>query len=445
MPIELFISYRRSDAAGHAGRLHDRLVDYFNREQIFYDLDTIEWGDRFPDRITNGVRECKVLLAVMAPDWLTVTDDSGRRRLDDEKDFVRCELALALAEGKKVFVVALGGARIPTTADLPAPLAGLTACDVAELGGKSFEYDAQIERLVALVGKALGVKVSRRPKAAGGQVDARKLAVLCDRSQQDAEVRDTVRAQMRAVQATRRPFVIVLHGPANEAHDAFVERLEGFSLPRLLADGRWGAPVDFLPAFEPLPCNAGQEKFDLRLREAMARALKLPTMDSDAEMVAEVRASKLGAAVAVFGWSASEIPCAPGVALELVHRYWSRFPDIPAQTLIGCVVWFKYDARAAGGRWLKQLFGGGGDKAGALRAAIEGSAAAHGNDPLVVWRVLPELPSVTVDDLSRWVREVGDLIGGGFHVPRERLHAIVGEAAPMDDVLPQLEKLVPQG
>jgi hypothetical protein len=133
------------------------------------------------------------------------------------------------------------------------------------------------------------------------------------------------------------------------------------------------------------------------------------------------------------------------VALELVHRYWSRFPDIPAQTLIGCVVWFKYDARAAGGGWLKQLFGGKGDKAGVLRAAVEGSAESHGKDPLVVWRVLPELPSVTVDDLSRWVREVGDLIGGGFHVPRERLHAIVGEAAPMDDVLPHLEKLIPQG
>lgn len=444
MPIDLFISYRRSDAAGHAGRLHDRLVEYFDRERIFYDLDTIEWGDRFPERITNGVRECKVLLAVMAPDWLTVTDDTGRRRLDDEKDFVRCELALALAEGKKVFVVALGGARIPTAAELPAPLAGLTVCDVAELGGKSFEYDAQIERLVALVAKALGVKVSRKPKAAGGQADARKLAVLCDRSEQDEHVRDTVRAQMRAAQATRRPFVMVLHGPANEAHDAFVERLEGFSLPRLLEQGRWGAPVDFLPAFEPLPCNAGQEKFELRLREAMARALKLPTLDSDAEMVAEVRASKLGAAVAVFGWSASEIPCAPAVALELVHRYWSRFPDIPAQTLIGCVVWFKYDARASGS-WLKQLFGGKGDKAGVLRAAIEGSAAAHGADPRVVWRVLPVLESVTVDHLSRWVQEVGDLIGGGFHVPRERLHVIVGEKAPMDDVLPHLEKLIPQG
>ena len=37
----IFISYRRDDSAGHAGRLFDRLADYFGREQVFIDIDTI--------------------------------------------------------------------------------------------------------------------------------------------------------------------------------------------------------------------------------------------------------------------------------------------------------------------------------------------------------------------------------------------------------------------
>jgi hypothetical protein len=41
----VFISYRRADAAGHAGRLHDRLKSWFDAKEVFYDLGTIESGD----------------------------------------------------------------------------------------------------------------------------------------------------------------------------------------------------------------------------------------------------------------------------------------------------------------------------------------------------------------------------------------------------------------
>lgn len=444
MAIDVFISYRRSDTGGYAFALHRELQRLFDPEVIFFDGKSIESGMDFPERIEQGVRECKVLLPVIGPDWLEAADAAGRRRLDEPNDFVRREIGLALALGKEVIPVLFAGAE-PAPADrLPPELAGLFRKNVHRMSGREHEFNAQLDELVRLIGRIHGVAPPRAPRSASGPLSARKLAVLCDRSLQDTAVCDVIRAQMRAVRATRRPFVIVLHGPADEAHDAFVERLEGYSLPQLLEAGRWGAPVDFLPAFDPLPCNAGQAKFDQRLREAMARALKVPDFGTDDEVIEEIRSNRLGMAVAEFKWSVSEIPCEPGRALDLVFDYWARFPDIPAETLVGCVVSFMYDMRAGGG-WLSRLFGGHGRRAEALRAAVMHSATRYGDDARVVWRVLPELPSVTADDLSRWVRRVGDILGGGFHVPQQRLQEIVGGSArPMDEVLPQIEQLIPQ-
>ena len=37
----IFISYRRDDTGGYAGRLFDRLSTHFGRGNIFMDVDTI--------------------------------------------------------------------------------------------------------------------------------------------------------------------------------------------------------------------------------------------------------------------------------------------------------------------------------------------------------------------------------------------------------------------
>jgi hypothetical protein len=60
------------------------------------DVDTIQLGDDFVEKITEAVGACEVLLAVIGSRWLTVTDKNGRRRLDDPADFVRLEIEAAL-------------------------------------------------------------------------------------------------------------------------------------------------------------------------------------------------------------------------------------------------------------------------------------------------------------------------------------------------------------
>jgi len=47
----IFISYRREDSAGWAGRLHDRLSARFGRRAVFIDVDTLAPGQDFPTTI----------------------------------------------------------------------------------------------------------------------------------------------------------------------------------------------------------------------------------------------------------------------------------------------------------------------------------------------------------------------------------------------------------
>src|SRR6266566_9099778 len=92
----IFISYRREETAYPAGWLFDRLADRFGGGQVFKEVDSIQLGDDFVEVITTAVGSCDVLLALIGDEWLTVTDEDGRRRLDSPEDFVRLEIETAL-------------------------------------------------------------------------------------------------------------------------------------------------------------------------------------------------------------------------------------------------------------------------------------------------------------------------------------------------------------
>jgi TIR domain len=68
----IFISYRRDDSAGHAGRLFDRLSDHFGRDQVFMDIDSIEPGVDFAQVVEDTMGRCEAVVALIGPHWLTV-------------------------------------------------------------------------------------------------------------------------------------------------------------------------------------------------------------------------------------------------------------------------------------------------------------------------------------------------------------------------------------
>ena len=129
----IFISYRRDDSEGEAGRLFDDLVGSFGESSVFMDVAGINPGMDFRKAIDENVAECGVLLAVIGPAWCSVTNSAGGRRLDDPNDFVRLEIASALARKIAVIPVLVHGAKMPRPEELPDNLKDLAYHNSVEI------------------------------------------------------------------------------------------------------------------------------------------------------------------------------------------------------------------------------------------------------------------------------------------------------------------------
>ena len=150
-----FISYRREDAAGFAGRLCDSLERHLPTEQIFRDVDGLAPGQDFVAAIETRLRQCRVCLAVIGRDWLNVRDAEGRRRLDQHDDFVRLELTAALARPEVLTIpVLVEGATMPPADALPQEIRALARRQAVSL--RDDTWDSDVERLVRSLGPAVG-------------------------------------------------------------------------------------------------------------------------------------------------------------------------------------------------------------------------------------------------------------------------------------------------
>jgi len=75
----LFISYRREETAGHAGRLYDAVAARFGERNVFMDVDLAP-GIDFVEQITEAVGACDVLLVVIGPSWATTAGEKIQSR-----------------------------------------------------------------------------------------------------------------------------------------------------------------------------------------------------------------------------------------------------------------------------------------------------------------------------------------------------------------------------
>jgi len=144
----IFLSYRRQDSAGVAGRIYDRLSAHFGSDAVFMDIDSIPFGDDFREHVDSALGRCDVVVAVIGPGWSGKIDAS--RRIDDPKDFVRIEIEAALQRRLPVIPVLIDRATMPGEADLPPSLAGLAyrnAIDVDQ--GRDFPH--HVERLIGSI------------------------------------------------------------------------------------------------------------------------------------------------------------------------------------------------------------------------------------------------------------------------------------------------------
>ena len=152
----VFISYRRSDGAGFAGRIFDRLQNEFGASRVYRDVDSLEDGSRFPDDIAEQLYQVRRCAGRDRSDLVRCAECDRGRRLDDPGDWVRIEVTEALRRGVCVIPVTVGGARLPDASELPEAIRDLTRRQARELRDGD-TWGADLDLLVRRIAKELGV------------------------------------------------------------------------------------------------------------------------------------------------------------------------------------------------------------------------------------------------------------------------------------------------
>src|SRR5215468_1381225 len=173
----VFINYRGADSDTAAVLIDRELSARLGSDRVFLDSRSIPAGADFVEELLGRLRACSVLVVVIGPRWLSLTNEAGRRRIDDPRDWIRREIAAALAHGLRVVPVLTGDAALPDAEDLPVDIAGLsrrqylllrnrhTTVDLEFLVGRITEADPELARVVARRQSAAGRVPQQLPAA----------------------------------------------------------------------------------------------------------------------------------------------------------------------------------------------------------------------------------------------------------------------------------------
>lgn len=151
---KLFVSYRRNDTKWITAHLCAYLEGHFGVNSVFRDVDSVPLSVDVREHIRKVIDTCDVLIAVVGPSWFEM-DSSGKSRLDDKADWVRLEIAAALAKKMPVVPLLVDGAEMPKPQQLPEELR-----DFAYKNAASFDlinFKSQIARLVKALDQLLPI------------------------------------------------------------------------------------------------------------------------------------------------------------------------------------------------------------------------------------------------------------------------------------------------
>jgi TIR domain len=212
----VFISYRREDSRGVAGRIYDRLSDRLGSENVFFDVDNIAPGLDFVDVLTERVSVCDALVAVIGKDWLASADKTGRRRLDNSEDFVRVEIEAALKRGVRVIPVLVEDAAMPQADELPESLRKLARRQGVVIDHARFNSD--VERLIRVLSEIEEqvYRVNLRAPSAAPQSHSLAVEQAPAKLIEAAPARDAGEASRAEATVRRRiaPLAVALAGVA---------------------------------------------------------------------------------------------------------------------------------------------------------------------------------------------------------------------------------------
>lgn len=168
---DIFVSYRRDDSPGYAQQIVGVLEKRFGKKRVFFDIKSIHPGWPWARAIEHALAGCRVVLVVIGPSWLTVTDAQGRRRLGAPGDELTAEISRALAADVAIMPILVGDVKMPDRADLPDAIAELA--DYHALDYSPEFQEAAAARLVA----AVAHEVDRGRPRWSGLLDSRRARI----------------------------------------------------------------------------------------------------------------------------------------------------------------------------------------------------------------------------------------------------------------------------
>lgn len=146
--MKIFISYRRADSKYVVDRIRDRLIDAYDEDTVFRDIESIPYGQNFKDVLDEATTTCDVMLVAIGPQWAGITDDQGNKRLFDPHDYTRLEVEAGLAN-KKILVIPLlvMNARMPSVEEIPESLVDLRFRNAISIRNDP-DFNPDMQRLI---------------------------------------------------------------------------------------------------------------------------------------------------------------------------------------------------------------------------------------------------------------------------------------------------------
>ncbi|MEX2210524.1 MAG: toll/interleukin-1 receptor domain-containing protein [Gaiellaceae bacterium] len=189
----VFLSYRRADTQPSAILLYKELAARFGHDTVCMDIYSIPGSDNWLEYIERTLGKSALVLAVIGPNWLTATDEKGRR-LEDPLDVLRQELELALKRDVRLIPLLVQGATMPRTSELPeGPLRGIVDRFPVTIGAASIDEDiGGVAGMVERILEEMRANVARGLADQGDFARARETAELIGDERIRQEVLDYI-------------------------------------------------------------------------------------------------------------------------------------------------------------------------------------------------------------------------------------------------------------
>ena len=275
----VFLSYRRNDSGGWAGRLRDHLVLRYGEDHVWQDVDDLTIGSDYLPQILDNIAVADAVLIVIGPHWLDAGAKGGKKRLANPKDVLRTEIVHALRKKSGVIPTLVGGAAMPNPKDLPRPVAPLLKRDGIAI------TDADWGRSMQL----LFEKLQDLSRAARAGVK-RRVATLDDTLARLDALQNTFFEQLDAdpragIVTARRALGLLDESMPSYPHDQTLQLFRGFFLKNLAMAQRDAGDTAGFEASLTLAAKCFevvQREAELQLASAYTGSASIPALRGDA-------------------------------------------------------------------------------------------------------------------------------------------------------------------